>query len=318
MFLFIIQLPAQAIKFYFYGIGEDTIGTYATHGGGVTTVLPLLTLGYLIAFYYLYKKYLVYLILSAGFIGYGIIGAKLALLYLYPIAFLSLYYLNVVRFKGLKIPGDIYKISIIIIVAMLVGAMIIKYQPRANRERTVGGSVDLAYTLKYTKQYTTGKDTINPELTAGRLSTTKMTFKYLWEDGLNNFCFGYGPGIIHKIKNEKNLKYISNAEKIVGSYGHTGIVYVVTEYGIFGLMTIMIVYTIFIKNCWVLYNKEEESYWKAYASGSLFFSIVSFFIFITYNTETSVGDIITPVFFYCMAIVYNRMKLHEKKEECPA
>lgn len=315
IFLFIIQLPAQAIKFYFFGIGEDTIGTYATHGGGVTTILPLLAIGYLIAYYYLFKKRVVYLILSIGFIVYGIIGAKLALLFLYPIAFISLYYLNVVRLRGLQIPGDVYKVIIIISLSIIIGSAIIKFQPRANRERVVGGSIDLSYTLKYTKKYTTGRNTKDPGITTGRLSTTKITLKYLWEDGIKNFYFGYGPGTIVRIKSGKINKINTNAEKIVASYGHTGAVYILTEYGIFGIIILIIVYTIFIKNCWRLYNIEKEAYWKAYASGSLFFALISFFIFLTYNTETSVGDIITPVFFYCMAIAYSRLKAIKKRQK---
>jgi hypothetical protein len=314
--LFIIQLPVQAIKFSYLGISENTIGTYATHGGGLTTVIPLVTLGYLVAYYYLYKKNLIYLILSAGFITYGILGAKLALLFLYPIAFLSLYYLNAVRIRGIHIPGDIYRVIFISMLTIIVGFSIMKYQARANKERKVGGKVSLAYTLEYTKKYTTGTRSYNENLALGRLATTKLAMKYLWEEGFTNLSFGYGPGVLNKYINQiKKKKYETRVEKIAGSYGHTGVVYIVSQYGILGLVTISIVYFIFIRRCWRLYKKEKNEYWKAFTSGSLFFACVSLFIFIAYNRKTIIGETILPVFYYCMAIVYIRSKKYYKSIE---
>jgi hypothetical protein len=307
IFLFILQLPTQALKFYFYGFSEDTIGTYGTHGGGLTTVIPLVALGYLIAFYCIYKKSIYYLILCGWFIAYGIIGLKLALFFLYPISFFSLYYINVIKIKGIRITRDAYRIIIIAILIIGVGAIIIKHQARTNRERTVGGSVDLSYALKSSLDYTTRSRSSNEELALGRVATTKMTLKYLLEEGFVNFCFGYGPGVINKhVHYTSKKKYATRVEKIAGSYGKTGAVYILSEYGIIGLILIIIIYSFFIKNCWKLYTKEKETYWKAFASGSFFFACVTFFIFITYNHLTVMGDTIVPVFFYCMAIVQNR------------
>lgn len=309
LYLFIIQLPVQAIKFYFYGIGEDTIGTYGTHGGGITTVLPLVALGYLIAYYCLFKDKLIYLILGLWFIAYGIIGAKLALLFLYPISFFFLFYLNHYRIKGIRIPRDIYIIAIISILIISVGIPIIKYQRRTNAEGNIGGSVNLSYALKSSLKYTTGTRAGNPELAKGRFATTKLTLKTLWEEGYVNLTFGYGPGVTNKLMRQQNKKYnYTRVEKIALSYGHTGVVYIISEYGIIGLILIIIIYLTFIKNCWKLYKKEKEPYWKAFASGSLFFSGVMFFIIIAYNKVPIAGDTIPPVFFFCMAVVYDRLK----------
>ena len=49
--LFIIQLPASAIKFYFYGVSEMTMGTHTVHGGGLTTLIPIIALGYLAGYH---------------------------------------------------------------------------------------------------------------------------------------------------------------------------------------------------------------------------------------------------------------------------
>lgn len=315
-YLFIIQLPAQAIKFYFYGFSENTIGTYGTHGGGLTTIIPLVALGYLIAYYFLYKEKVILLILSGWFIAYGIIGLKLALLFLYPVAFVSIYYLNAINIRGLRIPGDIYRFVVIMLLIIPIGFTIIKHQRRINPERTVGGSVDLSYAFKSSLDYTTRSRASNSELALGRVATTKLAFKYLWEEGIITFSFGYGPGIINKLTHYTlNKKYETRMEKIVGSYGKTGAVYVVTQYGVFGLTSIIIIFSIFLRKSWQLYVKEKEPYWKAFASGSLFFACVNLFIFVSYNTLTLVGDTIVPVFFYCMALVYNRSKIIDKSME---
>jgi hypothetical protein len=309
-YLFLIQLPAQAIKFYFYGFREDTIGTYGTYGGGLTTVIPLVALGYLIAFYYIYKKHILYLFFSVWFIAYGIIGVKLALLFLYPITFICLFYLNVVKIRGLRLPGDFYKFLVIAILMIPIGATIISHQVRTNRERKIGGSVDLSYALKSSIDYTTRTRADNPEFALGRVATFKLVTELLFEEDFLTICLGYGPGVINEIeKNKKEKYYDRRLERIVGSYGKTGAIFIVTEYGIFGLIILIIIYSIFIKNCWKLFLKEKEPYWKAFASGSLFFSCITLFIFIAYNQQTVIGDTIVPVFFYCMAIVYNRYKI---------
>jgi hypothetical protein len=309
IFLFILQLPVQAIKFFYYGYSEDTIGTYATHGGGHTTVIPLVALGYLIAFYYLYEKKIIYLILSTWFIAYGIIGLKLALLYLYPIAFLSLYYFNVIRFKGIQIPRDIFKIIFIALITIIIGTTIISKQVRTNKERTIGGSVDLSYALKSSMSYTTRSKSENPELALGRIATTKLTLSYLWDEGFTKLIFGFGPGIINKIVYESKIKeYKTKIEKIAGSYGKSGAIYTIAQYGLVGLTLMIVIYSVFIKNCWKLYISEKDIYWRAFASGSLFFALVNMFIYMCYNTVTLVGDTIVPVFFYCMALVYKRNK----------
>jgi hypothetical protein len=311
MYMFIIQLPTQAIKFYFYGFSEDTIGTYGTHGGGLTTVIPLVALGYFFAYYSLYKKKLLYLILCAGFIAYGIIGLKLALLFLYPVSFIILYYLNVVKEKGIRIPGDIYKVTVIALLTAVVSVVIIKNQVRTNVGRQLGGKVNLSYALKSSLRYSTEMKSGDPDLAKGRIATTKMAVKFLLDDGFLTASFGYGPGIINKLRySKKNIGYgnRTKAERIAGSYGLTGVVHIMTEYGFVGLVIIVYIYLMFVKSSWNLYKIEKSPYWKAFTSGSLFFSFVAFFIFAFYNTTTIIGGTILPVFYYCMSLVYIRKK----------
>ena len=306
--LFIIQLPASAIKFYFYGISELTMGTYTVCGGGLTTLIPIIALGYLAGYYAFHKPRAVYLLLGVGFIAYGIVGAKKALLFLLPITFLGLYYLTYIRGKSVNAAKHLSIIAFVALLSIVVGGTIIKFNRILNSERAVGGKIDLSYALKYSKEYTTGTNYHNPEFASGRFSTTMLTFDTIWEGGLPHIFFGYGPGSLTGSVLSKRPSIDRNTFRISGSYGKTGMVFILTEYGLFGLIPLGLMFCIFAHMCWKWYNYEKELYWKAFALGSLVFSLLNVFIFFAYNMVPIDDDTIPPVYFYVMATMYLRLK----------
>ena len=303
--LFIIQLPVSAVKFYFYGVAERTHGTYS--GGGLTTIIPIIALGYLSGYYTFHKPRVVYLLLGVGFIAYGIVGAKAALFFLLPITFLGLYYLTYIRGKSVDTAKHLSMIAIILLLSIVVGGTIIRFNPRLNAERKVGGNIDFSYALEYSKEYTTGTNCYNSEYATGRFSTTMLTFDTLCKGGLPHILFGYGPGCLTK----SMLSHTPADKRIVriaGSYGMSGMAFILTEYGLFGLIPLGLMFCIFARMCWRWYNYEEDPYWKAFAVGSLVFSFLNAFIFFAYNRLPILGDIIVPVYFYAMATMYLRLK----------
>jgi len=306
--LFIIQLPASAIKFYFYGVSEMTMGTYTVRGGGLTTIIPIIALGYLAGYYVFHKPRSVYLLLGVGFIAYGIVGAKAALFFLLPVTFFGLYYLIYIRGKRVNVAGHLPMIAIIVVLSIVVGATIIKFNKRLNSEREVGGSIDLSYALKYSREYPRGANYYNPEFASGRFSTTMLTFDTVWEGGLPHIFFGYGPGSLTGSVLSKRPSIDRNIFRISGSYGKTGMVFILTEYGLFGLIALGLMFCMFAHMCWQWYNHEKEPYWKAFAVGSLVFSLLNVFIFFAYNMVPIDDDTIPPVFFYAMATMYLRLK----------
>lgn len=306
--LVIIQLPASAIKFYFYGVSEMTMGTYTVHGGGLTTLIPIIALGYLAGYYTFHKAKTAYLLLGVGFIAYGIVGAKAALFFLLPITFLGLYYLTYIRGKSVNAAIHLSMIAIIVLLSIVVGGTIIKFNQRLNSEREVGGSIDLSYAIKYSQNYTTAMDPRNSEFGGGRFATTMLVFDQIWNGGLVPVFFGYGPGCLTKSILHGGPNVDPRIVRISGSYGKTGMTFILTEYGLFGVIALGLMFCIFAHMCWKWYNYEKEPYWKAFAVGSLVFAFLNLFIFFAYNTLPIAGDTIPPVYFYVMATMYLRLK----------
>ena len=301
LFIFLIQLPISAINFYFYGVDEKTHGIHG-RGGGLTTIIPLVMIGYLSGYYIFYKKSKKLLVISTLFIVYGIIGAKAALMYIYPLAFLVLYYLAFIKGRNVYLLRHLIIIILLISSSFSVSSLIIKYNPRLNPERKVGGTIDYNYAYWYTKEYTTARDKENPSITHGRYSTSKVALQTMLNESPINLLLGFGPGALtpsifgyqinHKVKN------------LSKSYGITGLIYIWTEYGLFGVVIVLIIFIKFLLDGMDWFKYEKDPYYKSFAFGSIFFTVFNILIFITYNKLPIAGDIIPLLFFYCMAVMY--------------
>jgi hypothetical protein len=303
--LFLIQLPASAIHYYFYGISESTHGIYG-RGGGLTTIIPLVALGYIGGFYIFNKAKKVYMLLGLMFIFYGIVGAKAALLFLYPLSFIALYYFGFIKGKKINILKHAVTIIMIIICSVVVSGVVIKLNPRLNPEKKVGGTIDFSYAYEYAKNYTTAKHPLDPDIAIGRYSTTELVIKQIWEDGFQKIFFGYGPGAITPtIFGYSVERKLLNIKK---SYGLTAFTYILLEYGLLGTISIIAIFSIFVFRCTKWFKFEQDNYWKAFAFGSLFFSVNYILIFFSYNKVPIAGDIIPLIFFYTMSITHIKLK----------
>ena len=303
---FVIQIPTAAIKLYFYGIGESAIGTYDTSGGGLSTIIPIVALGYLSGYYFFYDRKQAYWLLAIGFIFFGIVGGKAALLFLIPATFLGVYYIVYTRTKRVSLSKSMFIFALVVLFSIGIGGVIIKYNPRLNTERQVGGSIDFSHALEYSREYTTAVDPLSQQYGFGRLATTMITFEQVFGRDIGYAFFGYGPGSLSRSALDKAGRVDHRIYRIAGSYGITGMVQVLTEYGLFGLIVLSLVLFIFFRKCWKWFNQEKDPYWKAFATGTLVFSVLNAFIFFTYNTEPLNGDTITPTYFYAMSVMYIR------------
>ena len=90
--LLLLQLPVIAIKFSLYGISEKTQGAYAVDDGSMTTMLPIVVIFYLAAYYYIFRPNLGFILTGLGFVLFSIVGKKRAVFFLYPLQFLAIYY----------------------------------------------------------------------------------------------------------------------------------------------------------------------------------------------------------------------------------
>jgi hypothetical protein len=306
--LFIIQIPTAAIKMFFYGIGEWTIGTYAVFGGGLSAVIPIVALGFLAGYYFFYDSKRVYWLLASGFIFFGIACGKAVLFVLIPGLFIILYYLIYVRDRRVDLITGLFIIVFVAVLSIAVSGIIIKFNPRLNPERKVGGRIDFSYALEFSEKYSMAMDSRKTGYAIGRFSTIMLAFDHVLGKGIGHALFGYGPGSLTKSALDTQNRASPKIYKIAHSYGKTGMVYVLTEYGICGLLVWGLIFFIFCYKSWKWYNYEADPYWKAFSLGSLVFAFFNMFIFFTYNMLPVTGDLLPPVYYYTMATVYLRSK----------
>jgi hypothetical protein len=310
--LFLIQLPVAAIKFYLFGLSEETIGTYGVKGGGLTPVIPIIALGYLTGYYFFHKAKKLYILLALGFFLLGVVGVKAVLLFLYPATFLGLYYLLFIRERRISYHKNLLMFIFVVMIAAGAGAAIISTSNRLNPERAAGGgSIDIFYALESTKEYTLRRSD-DRKHGYGRVATTIIAFQTAWNGGLGCFILGYGPGSITESVLNLNRRIDSRIIRIEQSYGVTGMVYVLIEYGIFGVIVMSLIFWILTRLSWKWYNYEKEPYWKAFSFGTFVFSFLYALVFFTYN-RTFISDTVPVVYFYAMATMYFRYR--EKFQE---
>jgi hypothetical protein len=130
----------------------------------------------------------------------------------------------------------------------------------------------------------------------------------LWKDGIKAICFGYGPGSLTRSILDSEYYVDYRIAEIRASYGITGMTFTLTEYGLFGLIPIGMIFIIFIFRSIKWFNIETDPYWKAFATGNVVFSVLVSFIFFTYNVIPLLGDTIPPLYFYAMAVGQIRMQ----------
>jgi O-antigen ligase len=291
------------IKFFIFGISEETPGIYG-YGGGNTTLVVLITLGYLAGFYIFYRKSKIFVLLSIFYVLYGIVGAKAALLILIPLEIIIIYYLCTFLKREFNIIKQTMILISILLSIFIIGSVIIKYNTRLNKERKIGGAVDYSYAFDYIKNYTMAKNPYDENISIGRASTFLNVTNRIWNDGYEKIFLGYGPGSLTPSIFKSGYKKLRKELKI--GYGITGTVYILAEYGILGFLTILLIFLIFIRNCWNWVKNEKEPYWKAIAFGSLIFTITNTIVFLIYNEIPVTGDLIPPIYFYFMFLMFNR------------
>lgn len=290
--LFIIQLPVVAYRFSYLGISENTIGTYATHGGGLTPIIPVVALGYLAGYYFFYRRRFFYLLLGIGFVLLGIVGEKRSLLFIYPVLFIGIYFLVFIIGKKENLLKHLGAIACISVLSITISIVIVKH----HRGYNYAENPDYLQALEYAKEYTTKK---------GRVAATKLAFETAVKSG--NLLFGFGPGSLTGSVIRRN-GFDSRILSIREKYGHTGLVLILVEYGMLGVIAISSVFIILAFRCWKWFKFEKEPYWKAFSMGSLIFAAYTIFAFFCLGRTLITGDVLVPVYYYVMAAMYLRMK----------
>lgn len=310
IFLFImllVQIPVVIIKFHFYGISELTMGTYTVRGGGLSTLLPIVAIGYFLSYYFLYRRNFLLILGVIGYIFYGIASAKRALLFLFPMFSFLGYYLIFFKKGTVKILKCLIATFIILILSISLSLLIIKLNPTLNPERKVGGTIDFNYVFNYVKNYITHKNE-RLRIAGSRWGTTTIVVETLFSGNIENILVGFGPGVLVRSALEKNKKIPSMVESVARSYGLSSFAFLLIEYGISGALSWFIIFFIFFKRTLSFYFNESDLYWRSFATGTVIFIIITLFYFFYYNVLAILGDLLPPAFYYSMALVNQRLK----------
>jgi hypothetical protein len=307
--LLLLQLPVVAVKYFQYGISEKTYGAYGQAGGSLTTMLPIVVIFYFAAYYFIFQPRLRYLVVALGFILFSIVGKKRAVLFLYPVQFVAIYFFLYSKKEGIHLPKKIWGVAVAFGIAAVVSATIIHFNETLNPARKVGGEINMGYVVDYAKDYTTAESGYG--LTTGRYSTTKRIFGTILKSDLAKISFGFGPGrmtsSILESKEEKKERERFLLKELRIWYGVTSLTRIAVEYGILGVFAFSLIPITLGRMCLRYYRYESDRYWKAFAAGSIGFSFSMLFFFTCYNTSAFFGDTMPALYFGAMAVVYERL-----------
>lgn len=307
--IFILQLPVSFTRFLALGISENTIGTYGTHGGGLTPIIPIVAIGYLSGFYIFWKKKLIYPIIGLGFIAFGIVGEKRVLFFLFPIAFMAIYYIGYIKGKKVS-PAKFIGVAVLVVTVTISVqiSMMMNIRTLNPEQKTGGGRIDYGYVLDYAKKYETSEYYGRKGSGGGRVSTTLIAINTVLSNGASHLFFGFGPGTVVSSIFDTNARIDKRLLPYTNSYGKTGLTYILVEYGLFGALLLGSVFLIFMVKSYQWFKMETDPYWKSFSMGNVIFTGLYVFIFFTYNRMPVNDDTMLPVYFYAMAMMHSRLK----------
>ena len=312
IFLLIIQIPVATIKWLIfprYGeFGQESFtGTYATHGGGLHVLIPLIAIGFIIPLY-INKKRKIFILLFLAFIWFSLIGAKRATLFVLPLFILCVMYMMKYKFKF-----RFTRIALIMILVVVTTILVVRLNPTLNPQAKIGGSFDLKYLINYTTSYTTGQGYVEGEWYAtGRYAATITMIKYLTNSKLENFLFGYGPGIALKsgiIEDTYRSTFLSFGIED----GITGFVWLSAQIGVLGTLLFLFFLFYLFKKVLYVYKKQKDPYWRILSIGTLGVFLVFFFDFLFYSDAFLRAASLLTIFYYLVAVALISGKNYRKK-----
>ena len=192
IYLCVAQIGASLIKYSIIGITEPYIGTMSEHEGGITTLFSLCAYCVSLEFYFCTRNKKM-LLLVLGFILFGMIGAKRALAFFFPVFFFVTLMLHSYFNKSLA-----KNARMLLMGSLLMPILFYAYcriNPSLNPEQEVGGSFDIEFILDYSKQYNNGTLTSDGD-GVGRSETIAVIAGNLVESDVFTMLFGHGSGLL--------------------------------------------------------------------------------------------------------------------------
>lgn len=325
VFLFLIQIPANFIKFFIVGQQEGRgIGTMSLRAGSLTTTFVLFALAFAFAFFF-FEKRKIYLLLILGFLLFGIIGEKRAVPFYLPLLVVVIvyFYTTAIGWKNVLLnKAEIMHILLVIVLCVANIYVSTKVIPSLNPEQKVGGSFSPHFLTKYVVRTATWTadgfekgDIFAPEskeqldhtgrIALGRYATTLRVFRLLKEAGPLKVCFGFGAGnlVTSSLLNRGDLRQPA-LEKFDIASGITGFVWFALQIGLVGVFFLAWLYVRLFKGAVLLYKESSSQHYKVVALGFLGANFVFLLDFFTYSTSSFTLGVLTPVYFYIAFILF--------------
>jgi len=313
IFLFLIQIPASFIKLVVLGTQEKIVGIISVQEGSLATIMPLMAISYLIA-NYLELKNMKFIVVIFLFIGIGLISNKMGILFYVMILFITLSYFYSNKYSNTLINTIfIRKLFTVSILLVFLFMAFVSLNPRANPEHQVGGSIDIEFLMNYIEDYQ-NLDLKGSRVEGdGRFQAPVVALDRLKEGGYFNLLFGFGPGDIVKSSYTKYKDPLLQKYNI-GYGGRLGLVWILMQIGIIGMVLFLLFHFLLFKKTWKIYHVESsDKRFNVLALTTVGFSLIYFLDFFTYSTQMikTPGMAIT-YYFVIYYILSNTNNFEEK------
>lgn len=301
MYLVFLQIFAAIYKYIMYGVVEGIIiGTFNNQAGVLSTLFPLLIIGYLIAFYFCYKRNLILLLVIPGFVFFAWGGGKRAFFILLPVLLLIAYIIYNTTIRKNKI-SFLRMTPTLIFVSILMGVIIYlggRLNPVFNPEGNTWGSFNFSYMMTQAKNYET--NVTQSGATAGRISSFERTFDKIMINGdIPRKLFGDGPGIVGN--REEQIRHYG----II--YGISGATFFLISSGLIGAISFLL---LFISIGFQVYKRLKflkDPFYIAIAFGTFLAIIIFLFDYFYYSIGFFNGYIPILLFYYILAILLKQV-----------
>ena len=319
VFMVALQLPAALVKFARIGIEEGGgIGTMSVQNGSLSTIMPLAVVAFLLAGYCWtgQARYLMGIPLCLLF---GILGEKRAVAFFFPIVlvFVALIWMSDTRGRQRLLPfaGTGRAIFLVAFIAVLsLGGLFTAARAldSLNIPKGVSGlrdtmghliTVGLAYETAVVAagtMYDDRTEGYDIEVTTGRISSTIHSFEQLRAEGTAQLLLGWGPGTL--IESRLTSTSLDESYLRLGiRAGYTGLVWVVNQVGVLGVLAFLSLYATITHATWRRYVAAQSVRDKVFGLGLLGVAFVVVFDFFAYSSAAIATGTLLPVWFFLAA-----------------
>lgn len=305
--VFIGQLPLSVVKLFVYGQGEAPLGL-SSHAA--PTFIPLIAIGFLLSYYFLHRRSIVYLLLSLGFVGFSIIGGKRAFVFFLPVLLLWIGWFLRGRVK------DLSRYAVLTALILLSSTYLaFRLIPTLNPQREVWGEFDPVHAIDYARSYTLARSPVDGRAT-GRTSATIAVFQELRGRGLVPLAVGLGPGcIIKSMFGTFDRRESLETEYGVG-YGWTGLNWLGIQVGYVGAAMYFLLFYVILRRALYCLDRDRDPYWRSFALGMAAFTFPVLFLSIAYTRVFSHDAV--SAFYFCLAgFLVKRTQMYEDAHLSP-